>query len=115
MQQHIGKYRWTICALIFFATTINYLDRAVISLLKGPLEKEFNWTESDYSNIVIAFQLAYAFGMLVVGRFIDRIGTKVGYALSIVLWSIAAGGHAFVKSTLGFIVARAGLGVSEAG
>src|SRR5688572_8836723 len=115
MQQPIGKYRWTICTLIFFATTINYLDRAVISLLKGPLEKDFNWSESDYSNIVISFQLAYAFGMLIVGRFIDKIGTKIGYALSIIFWSIAAAGHAAVKSTLGFIVARAGLGISEAG
>ena len=115
MQKPIGRYRWTICALIFFATTINYLDRAVISLLKGPLEKEFNWTETDYSNIVIAFQVAYAVGMLIVGRFIDRIGTKVGYAASIILWTIAAGCHAFVKGTFGFIVARAGLGLSEAG
>jgi len=115
MQQTIGKYRWTICALIFFATTINYLDRAVIGLLKGELETEFKWTESDYSKIVIAFQLAYASGMLIVGRFIDRVGTKLGYAIAIVLWSIAAAGHAFVKNTIGFIIARAGLGLSEAG
>lgn len=115
MKQPIGKYRWTICSLIFFATTINYLDRAVISLLKGPLEKEFNWSESDYSNIVIAFQLAYAFGMIVVGRFIDKVGTKIGYAAAIFFWSIAAAGHAVVKSTLGFVIARAALGVSEAG
>jgi len=111
----IGKYRWTICGLIFFATTINYLDRSVISLLKGTLEKEFNWTETDYSDIVIAFQLAYAIGMIGIGRFIDKVGTKLGYALSLLLWSIAAIGHAFVKSTFGFVVARAGLGISEAG
>lgn len=114
-QQSIGKYRWTICSLLFFATTINYLDRAVISLLKGTLEKEFSWTESDYSNIVIAFQLAYALGMLGVGRLIDKVGTKLGYALSITVWSLAAIGHALVKSTLGFVVARAALGISEAG
>jgi len=114
-QQAIGKYRWTICALVFFATTINYLDRAVISLLKSDLEKEFSWTESDYSNIVIAFQLAYATGLLFAGRLIDKIGTRLGYAISIVAWSIAAIGHAFVKSTLGFGVARAFLGVTEAG
>src|SRR5688572_10973769 len=109
--QAIGKYRWTICALVFFATTINYLDRAVISLLKNTLELEFKWTESDYSNIVIAFQVAYAVGMLAMGRFIDKIGTKLGYAISILAWSFAAIGHAIVKSTLGFVVARAALGI----
>lgn len=115
MQQPGGRYRWTICALIFFATTINYLDRAVISLLKGPLEKEFGWSELDYAHIVIAFQIAYAFGMLVMGRIIDKVGTKIGYAITIFFWSIAAAGHALAKSTFGFIVARAGLGISEAG
>ena len=111
----VGKYRWTICSLVFFATTINYLDRAVISLLKSTLEKEFSWTETDYSNIVIAFQLSYALGMLGVGRLIDKLGTKLGYALSITLWSVAAVGHAFVKSTFGFFIARSALGVTEAG
>lgn len=110
-----GNYRWTICALVFFATTINYLDRQVISLLKPILEEEFKWTESDYANIVIAFQLAYAIGMLGIGRLIDRLGTKTGYAISLLLWSIAAILHAAVKSTTGFIVARAFLGVTEAG
>ena len=78
----IGKYRWTICALVFVATTVNYLDRQVISLLKPLLEKEFNWTEIDYSNIVIAFQIAYAIGFAGAGRIIDKVGTKLGYALS---------------------------------
>lgn len=114
-QQAIGKFRWTICALVFFATTINYLDRAVISLLKSNLENEFSWTESDYSNIVIAFQLSYAIGLLFAGRLIDKIGTKLGYAISIFAWSIAAICHALVSSTLGFGVARAFLGVTEAG
>jgi MFS transporter, ACS family, hexuronate transporter len=114
-QQTIGKYRWTICTLLFFATTINYLDRAVISLLKGTLEKEFSWTESDYSDIVIAFQLAYALGMLGVGRLIDKLGTKIGYALSLTVWSLAAIGHALVRGTFGFVVARSALGLSEAG
>jgi ACS family hexuronate transporter-like MFS transporter len=113
--QKIGKFRWTICALVFFATTINYLDRAVISLLKPYLEKEFNWSETDYANIVVAFQLSYAIGMLVIGRLIDRIGTKIGYAVSLLLWSLAAIGHALVRSTFGFLVARAALGVTEAG
>ena len=110
-----GQYRWTICALIFFATTINYLDRSVISLLKPFLEKQFSWTEQDYAHIVIAFQVAYALGLLTVGRFIDKIGTKLGYALSTIVWSLAAIGHALANSTFGFGVARAALGVSEAG
>ena len=113
--ERIGKYRWTICTLLFFATTINYLDRAVISLLKSDLEIIFNWTESDYADIVIVFQLAYAIGMLLAGRFIDKAGTKIGYAVSLTLWSIASIGHAAVRSTLGFFIARAALGISEAG
>ncbi|MCU0339438.1 MAG: MFS transporter [Spirosomaceae bacterium] len=113
--QKVGNYRWTICALVFFATTINYLDRQVISLLKSSLEEEFNWSESDYGNIVIAFQLSYAFGLLFAGRFIDKIGTKMGYAVATVTWSIAAIGHALANSTLGFSIARAFLGVTEAG
>ncbi len=111
----IGYYRWTICALVFFATTINYLDRSVISLLKPFLEKQFSWTEQDYAHIVIAFQVAYALGLLTVGRLIDKIGTKMGYVISTLIWSIAAMGHALANSTFGFGVARAALGVSEAG
>ena len=115
LQETIGKYRWTICSLIFFATTINYLDRAVISLLKSDLEVRFRWSESDYSDIVMAFQISYAFGMLLAGRFIDKVGTKIGYAVSLVLWSLASIGHAAVRSTLGFLIARSALGISEAG
>ncbi|MBT9393559.1 MFS transporter [Hymenobacter sp. NST-14] len=111
----LGRYRWTICGLVFFATTVNYLDRAVISLLKPYLEVEFKWNAGDYANIEIAFKLAYSLGMLGVGRVIDKLGTKIGYALSTFLWSLAAIGHAFVSSTLGFSVARAFLGVTEAG
>lgn len=114
-QEKIGKYRWTICSLVFFATTINYLDRAVISLLKNDLTTEFNWTETDYGNIVIAFQLSYAIGLLSSGRLIDKLGTKIGYSLVTFLWSIAAVAHALVKSTFGFGAARAALGVTEAG
>jgi ACS family hexuronate transporter-like MFS transporter len=115
VNEKIGKYRWTICTLVFFATTINYLDRQVISLLKPILEKQFNWSETDYSNIVIAFQVAYAIGLIGFGRIIDKIGTKLGYALSLTIWSIAAIAHAFAKSTFGFGMARAALGLSEAG
>jgi len=115
----IGKYRWTICSLIFFATTINYLDRAVISLLKPYIAAAFEWSKveeiENYTNIEIAFKLSYAFGMLFAGRFIDKVGTKIGYALATFLWSIAAVAHGFATGTLGFAVARAFLGVTEAG
>src|SRR6185295_5437394 len=102
IQHQTGKYRWTICALVFFATTVNYLDRSVISLLKDPLTKEFNWTDADYADIEIAFKLMYAFGMLGAGRLIDKLGSKVGYFVATLLWSLAAVAHALVTSTLGF-------------
>jgi ACS family hexuronate transporter-like MFS transporter len=112
----VKKYRWIMLSLVFFATTINYLDRQVISLLKDDyLEPLFGWNETDYSNIVIAFQVCYAVGMIATGFIIDRLGTKMGYALSLIVWSLASIGHAFAKSTIGFIMARAVLGVSEAG
>ncbi len=116
MSNKIGNYRWTILTLVFFATTINYLDRQVISLLKDDyLERLFNWSESDYANIVIVFQLSYAFAMLGVGWFIDKVGTKIGYGISLLVWSLAAAGHAFASSTVGFMVARGLLGISESG
>ncbi len=112
----VGTYRWRIVTLLFFATTINYLDRQVISLLKDDyLEPLFGWSETDYANVVIAFQIAYALGMLGAGWLIDKIGTKLGYALVLVVWSVAAILHAFARSTFGFVAARALLGVSEAG
>lgn len=111
----IGSYRWTICALLFAATTINYLDRQIIGLLKPVLEKEFSWTESDYSMIVSFFSLSYAIGLLVFGRIIDSIGTKLGYTISVTLWSIAAMSHALVKTTMGFAFARGALGIGESG
>ena len=110
-----GKYRWVIVGLLFFATTINYLDRQVIGLLKDVLAKDFNWSEKDYSNIVMAFASAYAIGLLGFGKFIDRIGTKLGYSFSIVIWSLAAMAHGLAKSTFGFGVARTALGLGEAG
>nr|WP_294990097.1 MFS transporter [uncultured Sediminibacterium sp.] len=115
MNAAIGKYRWTICSLIFFATTINYLDRQVISLLKSTLSAELNWNDADYANIEIAFKLFYAFGMLGAGRLIDKLGTKLGYALATGLWSLAAVCHAFASSVLSFAVVRSFLGVTEAG
>lgn len=114
--QPVKKYRWVILTLLFFATTINYLDRQVISLLKDDyLAPLFNWTESDYANIVIAFSFAYAIGMIVAGYFIDRLGTKRGFALFLTLWSLATIGHAFAKSLFSFIIVRASLGITQAG
>lgn len=111
----IGKYRWRICALLFFATTINYIDRQVIGLLKPILEQDFHWTETDYSHIVMAFSASYAAGLLFFGRLVDKIGTKMGYTLSIIVWSIAAMVHALAKTTLGFGLARVLLGLGESG
>ncbi len=110
-----GIYRWVIVTLLFFATTINYLDRQVIGLLKDNLAKDFNWSEKDYSNIVMAFSTAYAIGLLVFGRLVDKIGTRLGYTISIIIWSIAAMLHAFAKSTVSFGIARSGLGFGEGG
>lgn len=110
-----GNYRWVICALLFFATTINYIDRQVIGLLKPTLEKEFNWSETDYGNIVMVFAASYALGYIIFGNFIDKIGTKLGYSISIIIWSVAAMAHALVKSTFGFGLVRGLLGLGEAG
>lgn len=110
-----GNYRWVVCSLLFFATTINYLDRQVMGLLKPVLEKNFQWTETDYSHIVMAFTAAYAVGLLVFGKIIDRVGSRLGYTVSITIWSLAAMLHAMVKSTFGFGFMRALLGLGESG
>jgi ACS family hexuronate transporter-like MFS transporter len=131
----IGNYRWTICTLLFFATTVNYLDRQVLSILKPVLEKEFDWSNSDYANIASVFQFVYAICMLFAGRIIDRLGTKWGYAWAIIIWSFGAILHAFSVpmgtgiatvlgwmgivavpvSIAGFMFSRAVLGFGEAG
>lgn len=136
----IGKYRWLICALLFVATTINYVDRQVIGLLKPTLQGLFTWSERDYAAIVFTFQLAYAIGLLLAGRVMDKFGTKRGYTLAVILWSVAAVSHAFAHlfpwlrvptvfldsttgltgvmltgSAAGFAVARFALGIGEAG
>lgn len=111
----IGNYRWTVCALIFFATTINYLDRQVIGILKPLLESDLNIGEVEYGNIVTIFQLFYGVSMLLAGRLIDKFGTKIGYGISVLLWSIAAMGHALAKGVIGFGFWRAFLGMSESG
>lgn len=111
----IKNYRWIIVALLFFATTINYLDRQIIGLLKPTLEKEFSWTETEFAYIVMAFTAAYAIGLLLFGRLIDWVGTKWGYSISVVVWSAAGMLHAVARSVSGFSLARIGLGVGEAG
>lgn len=115
MKKSIGNYRWTICGLIFFATTINYLDRAVISLLKSTLTTEMHWDDADYANVEIAFKLSYAIGLLLAGRVIDKMGTKKGYAWATGLWSLSAVAHSLAKSVFGFGLARTALGLTEAG
>lgn len=134
-ENKMSNYRWTICALLFFATTVNYLDRQVLSLLHPLLEKEFNWTNSDYANITSAFQLIYAISMLFAGRIVDKLGTKWGYAIALIVWSAGAVMHAMAipvgqglasllswaglglipVSVLGFIASRAVLGFGESG
>src|SRR6476659_6161752 len=89
-----GHFRWVICALLFLASTINYVDRQVIGLLKPTLQQQFGWSEIDYADIVFAFQLAYAIGFVFAGRLIDRLGTKKGFALALLVWSLAAISHA---------------------
>jgi ACS family hexuronate transporter-like MFS transporter len=113
--QTIGNYRWAVVSLLFFATTINYIDRQVIGLLKPTLEAEFNWSQVDYSYIVMAFTAMYALGYVLFGSVIDKVGSKIGYGISVFFWSIAAMFHAAVNSTLGFGIARGFLGLSESG
>jgi MFS transporter, ACS family, hexuronate transporter len=111
----IKSYRWTVVTLIFFATTINYVDRQIIGLLKPILEKEFAWSETDFAHIVMAFTAAYAAGLLIAGRLIDKTGTRAGYSLIIVVWSVAGMLHAFARNALQFGMARIGLGLGESG
>lgn len=115
MENQMTKYRWRVVALLFCATTINYLDRQVLGLLKPTLENDFNWTETDFSHIVMAFQTAYAVSLIGFGAIIDKIGTKLGYTISVVVWSIAAMLHAVATGTFSFGLMRALLGLGEAG
>ncbi len=108
-------YRWVVCALLFFATTINYVDRFVLGVLAPELQHEIGWTDTQYGDINAAFSTAYAVGFIVMGRFIDRVGTRLGYAFALIVWSLAAAGHAFARTPFGFGVARAFLGLGEAG
>ena len=107
--------RWWICALLFFATTINYIDRQVFAILAPQLQTEIGWSEIEYGYIVTAFQLSYAIGLLLVGKLIDFLGTKKGFILSIIVWSLAAMAHALARTPVGFGVARLALGIGESG
>ena len=110
-----GHIRWVICGLLFFATTINYIDRQIIGILKPTLSQELGWNETNYADIVFAFQLAYAVGYAVGGRFMDLVGVRFGYATAVMLWSLAAMGHGLMRSVGGFQAARFALGLSEGG
>ncbi len=110
-----GRYRWTICTLLFLATTINYVDRQILSLVKPILDVELGWSNEEFGIVNAVFQGVYGFGLLFFGWFVDRYGAKVGYAISIIGWSFAAMGHAAVSTVTGFIVARGALGLSEGG
>ena len=107
--------RWAVCALLFFATTINYIDRQILSLLKPILDEQLHWTNAEFGMVNSAFQGAYGLSLLGFGWFIDRFGTKIGYTVSIAAWSVAAMGHALVGSVGGFIWARVALGLGEGG
>lgn len=111
----MGRYRWRVCAMLLAATTINYIDRQVLGVLAPFLQDEIGWSEIQYGYIVMAFQGAYAIGLLCAGALIDRFGTRIGYALAISVWSLAAMGHALAASVAGFVVARFLLGLGEAG
>ena len=137
MSQRVGYFRWVICALLFFAATINYIDRQVLGILKPTLQQGFAWSERDYAAIVFSFQLAYAIGLLLAGRVMDGLGTRLGFALAVVLWSVAAVAHAMADAApglrlptplldppsivllggaaAGFALARFALGLGEAG
>src|SRR3982751_6831546 len=134
MGARVSYFRWTICGLLFLASTINYVDRQVIGLLKPTLQAQFGWSEIDYADIIFAFQLAYAIGFVFAGRFIDKVGTKRGFSIALLVWSAAAIAHAFAPafgpgvavllakfgmtytgSVAGFMAARFALGIGESG
>ena len=110
-----GYYRWRICALLFFATAINYIDRQVLGILAPDLQKELGWSDSQYGLIVTAFQMAYAIGFLFMGKIMDRFGCWGGYAFSVLIWSVAAMAHAVARTAVGFGWSRFALGLGEAG
>jgi len=109
------NYRWAVVGLLFFAVTVNYIDRAVLGVLKPLLDTELGWTQKDYGWIVTAFQASYAAGYLLSGRLFDRIGVRAGFLLAVTLWSLAAVAHAAARSVVSFSVARSCLGLAQGG
>ena len=110
-----ARYRWTICALLFYATTLNYLDRQILGILAPLLQRQQGWSEAEYGYIITSFQIAYGASFLVFGRLIDKLGTRTGYALSVAIWGLASLSHTLASSSVGFAVSRFGLGLGEAG
>lgn len=118
IKKKIGHYRYRILALVFMATTINYFDRSIVGVMAPTLQTLFNWTNKDYAAIMVSFKIAYGIGLLFMGGIIDRLGTKIGYTISIAIWSIFGMLHAAIRpafSLIGFILARFGLGIGESG
>src|SRR6266545_818358 len=115
MPERLGRYRWLVCGLLFFATTVNYFDRQILSLLKPILDNELGWTNAEFGQVNAAFQGAYALGLLLFGGLVDRFGAKIGYAVSIAAWSLAAMSHAAAGTVAGFTNARMALGLGEGG
>src|SRR3977135_612249 len=115
--ERIGHYRWMICALLFFATTINYIDRAVLGILATDegFQRTIGWNEAQYGYVQTVFQAAYALGLLLVGNLMDRFGTRKGFSFAVGFWSVAAMGHALAHSVIGVCAARFALGIGEAG
>lgn len=113
--EFVGRYRWKICGLLFFATTVNYLDRQALGILAPVLQKSIGWNEAQYGYIVTAFQAAYGLSILFAGRIMDRIGTRKGYSISVVIWGLASMAHSLVRTPFGFGVVRFALGIGEAG
>src|SRR3954470_20895951 len=113
-ERTVAHFRWYICGLLFYATTINYMDRQVLGLLKPVIAGELKWTESDYGNVIFGFQLAYALMMPIAGRVIDWLGARVGYTVAVLFWNSAAMAHSLARSTFQFAAARFMLGIGEA-
>ena len=111
----IGRYRWVICALLFFATTINYIDRQVLGILAPTLQKDIGWNEAQYGAIVSWFTFAYALGYLGAGRMMDKLGTRLGFSLSVIVWSLSSMAHSLARTVTGFSAARFALGIGESG
>ena len=110
-----GRLRWSVCAMLFFATSINYMDRQVLGILSFTLQHSIGWTEAQYGYIISAFQTAYAIGLLIAGWMIDRVGSRIGYAIVMGIWSIAAMAHSLARTALAFGIARFFLGLGESG